>query len=341
MKNRYRDMMETIHTPAGLSDRVLFEARRRAASPREEPSSLEAVRERWSRKSPPAGAAACAVSPGRRQRSRGGSLVRATICAVCALALVLGGFSLRPAPVENLGSSGPAGSPGPETAPPAQVLVPTFGLTAYAAMTESAYGPSEDGSIAFAVGEGCVTPDWGDFTGCLFQITGENIAQVKMSIDRGGLYRYQRRDNLTEEQMAAYRQAMADGTLAPAAISQRDDGTWYMPEMTTLGESFQEAYDPEASYGFWVPPEDMAANTGLGITIENQMDADYFDGGTLTVTVISSDGTEKTQTYRLHSGELKIEFNEDNSITVFPELVSSEDLERNYFVYGIYAAPEN
>ena len=306
MKNRYQELTEAIHTPAGLNDRVLFEARRRAAG--------------------------AAASSRRERRGWGRPFLRTAVCAVCALALVLGGFSLRPAPVEN---------PGPETAPPAQVLVPTFGLTAYAAMTESAYGPSEDGSIAFAVGEGCVTPDWGDFTGCLFQITGENIAQVKMSIDRGGLYRYQRRDNLTEEQMAAYRQAMADGTLAPAAISQRDDGTWYMPEMTTLGESFQEAYDPEASYGFWVPPEDMAANTGLGITIENQMDADYFDGGTLTVTVISSDGTEKTQTYRLHSGELKIEFNEDNSITVFPELVSSEDLERNYFVYGIYAAPEN
>ena len=170
---------------------------------------------------------------------------------------------------------------------------------------------------------------------------GEHIAQVKLSIDRGGLYSYYTRDNLTGEQMTAYRQAMAEGTLAPAAISQRDDGTWYMPEMTTLGESFQEAYDPEASYGFWVPPEDMAANTGLGITIENQMDADYFDGGTLTVTVISSDGTEKTQVYRLHSGELKIEFNEDNSITVFPELVSPEELQNNYFVYGIYAVPED
>ncbi|WP_325228485.1 hypothetical protein [Oscillibacter sp.] len=110
--------------------------------------------------------------------------------------------------------------------------------------------------------------------------------------------------------------------------------------MTTLGESFQEDYDPEASYGFWVPPEDMAANTGLGITIENQMDADYFDGGRLTVTVISSDGTEKTQVYRLYSGELRIEFAEDNSITVFPELVSQEELQNNCFVYGICAVPE-
>lgn len=309
MEDRYQKLTEAIHTPAGLNDRVLFEARRRLA---ETPP-----RRRW-----------------------GQPLVRAALCAACALALLLGGFSLRPAPTAE--PSGPDGSAGTQDAgTPAQVLVPTFGLTAYAAMTETAYGPAEDGSIAFAVGEGCVTPEFGDFTGCLFQITGENIAQVKMSIDRGGLYRYQKRENLTEEQMTAYRQAMAGGSLVPAAISQRDDGTWYMPEMTGLGARFQENYDPEASYGFWVPAEDMAYNTGLGITTECQMDADYFDGGTLTVTVISADGTEKTQSYRLHSGELKIEFNEDNSITVFPEEASPEELAQNYFIYGIYAVPED
>ncbi|MDE6454609.1 MAG: hypothetical protein K2L38_01570 [Dysosmobacter sp.] len=319
MKNRYQKLTEAIHTPAGLNDRVLFEARRRAA---------EAERAAVSR---------------RGRRNWGRSFLRTAACAACALALVLGGFSLRPAPTAGHGASGPAGSaaPGAEQGSPAQVLVPTFGLTAYAAMTERAYGPAEDGSLAFAIGEGCTTMEFGDFTGCLFQITGENIVQVKMSIDRGGLYRYQSRENLTEEQMAEYRQAMADGSLAPAAISQRDNGTWYMPEMTALGQSVQEDYDPEACYGFWVPPEDMAVNTGLGITTEAQMDADYFDGGLLTVTVVSSDGTEKSQTYRLHSGALKIEFEEDNSITVLPELASPEEQEKNSFIYGIYAAPED
>lgn len=319
MENRYRKLTESIHVPDGLNDRVLFEARRRAAA------SSSRERRGWGR---PEGTRAAAAAVPR-------TFVRTAICAVCALALVLGGFSLRPAPVAKPGTS--AGSAGLEK----QVLVPTFGLTAYAAMTENSYGPAEDGSIAFAVGEGCVTPEFGDFTGCLFRITGENIAQVVLSIDRGGLYSYYTRDNLSEEQMAAYRQAMADGTLAPAAISQRDDGTWYMPEMTALGQTVRQNYDPEASYGFWVPAEDMAYNTGLGITTECQMDADYFDGGTLTVTVISSDGTERTQAYRLHSGALKIEFAEDNSITVFPEPASPEEQEKNFFVYGIYAAPED
>ncbi|MCI8329187.1 MAG: hypothetical protein HFG02_06120 [Oscillibacter sp.] len=312
MENRYQKLMQSIHTPAGLNDRVLFEARRRVAE---------------------------APLPARRERRRGRPLLRTAVCAACALALVLGGFSLRPAPAGNPEVSGPVGGDGSKEAPSAQVLVPTFGLTAYAAMTENAYGPAEDGSIAFAAGEGCTTMEFGDFTGCLFQIAGEHIAQVKLSIDRGGLYRYQCREDLTEEQMNGYRQAMAEGRLAPAAISQRDDGTWYMPEMTSLGESVQEDYDPEVLYGFWVPPEDMAVNTGLGITTEAQMDADYFDGGTLSVTVISSDGTEKTQTYRLHSGNLKVRFAEDNTLIILPELADPNDRE-DLFVYGIYATPE-
>lgn len=304
-QNNYRKLVESIHTPAGLNDRVLFEARRRTAE---------------------------AGAPPRREGQRWRRpFLRTAVCAVCALALVLGGFSLRPAPTAAPETSG---STGREEAP--QVLVPTFGLTAYAAGTDTTYGPAPDGSIAFSVGEGCTTPEFGDFTGCLFQVTGENIAKVSLSIDRGGLYRYQIRDNLTDERLAEYRQAMAEGRIAPAAISQRDDGVWYMPEMTALGTGMEEDYDPDARYGFWVSPEEMAP-TGLGISVEAQMDADFFDGGLLTVTVTSGDGTEKTQTYRLHTGELKVEWTGDGDMTVLPELAGPDDL----FVYGIYAEPED
>ena len=311
MEDRYQELMRDIHAPAGLNDRVLFEARRRSAA-----------------------------RPVQKERGR--PFLRAAVCAVCALALLLGGISLRPAPAAGSGG-GTAGGPAPDggTGAPARELVPTFGLTAYAAMTESAYGPAEDGSIAFAVGEGCTTPEFGDLTGCLFQIEGEDIARVRMSVDRGGLYRYRSREDLTEEQMAEYRRAMAEGRLVPAAISQREDGSWYMPEMTVLGGSFQDDHDPEARYGFWVPPEDMAYDTGLGMEAEARMDADYFDGGTLTVTAVSSGGTEETRTYRLHSGALKVEFAEDGAITVLPEPAGPEELARNGFVYGIYAVPED
>ena len=136
--------------------------------------------------------------------------------------------------------------------------------------------------------------------------------------------------------MNAYRQAMAEGTVATAAISQRDDGTWYMPEMTPLGSEVQETYDPAASYGFWVAPEDMAYHTGLDLSAEAQLDADFFEGAALTVTVTFADGGERTQVYRLHSGNLKVEFGEDNAIAVLPELAGPDDP----FVYGIYALTE-
>ena len=67
------------------------------------------------------------------------------------------------------------------------------------------------------------------------------------------------------------------------------------------------------------------------------MDADLFDGGLLTVTVTSGDGTETTQDYRLHSGQLKVEWTGDGDMTVLPELAGPDDL----FVYGIYAVPQD
>lgn len=299
--------MESIHTPAGLNDRVLFAARQETAEPRRR--RAEPRRRPW--------------------------LLRTAVCAACALTLVLGGISLLPEPAYASIGTNTLGGPAAE---PVMRLVPTFGLTAYAAMTETSYGPAENGGIGFAVGEGCTTPEFGDFTGCLFRITGENIDRVSFSIDRGGLYRYQLHDNLTDEEIDGYRQAMAEGRIAPAAISQRDDGdgSWYMPEMTALGSTVEEDYDPDALYGFWVSPEEMAP-AGLGISIEAQMDADLFDGGLLTVTVTSGDGTETTQDYRLHSGQLKVEWTGDGDMTVLPELAGPDDL----FVYGIYAVPEN
>ncbi len=293
MENQYRKLMETIHTPGGLNDRVLFEARRRAAA-----------------------------SEPKRVR-RGHPFLRAGLCAACALALLLGCVSFR---------SGTTRSP--------DLVVPTlsysFGLTAYAASTGERYEADDSGCVALSVGEGCVSEKFGDFTGCLFQITGEAIAKVSLSIDRGGLYRYRTLSDLTGEQMAEYRQAMTEDRIPPVAISQRDDGTWYMPEMTVLGSGVQEDYDPEARYGFWLSPEDAVINEGLGIAVEAQMDADFFDGGLLSVTVTFTDGTERTQTYRLHSCPLKVKFLEDNTIVVLPEEAGPEDP----YVYGIRAIPE-
>ncbi len=312
--NKYQRVVENIRVPAGLEERVLSAARRREA-------------ERDS---------------GWMTRGWFRPAARVAVCAVCALALVLGSVHLRqPAVPADLGpEGGDLETTRQGQAPGVFPLSLSFGLTAYAAGTGEAYPAREDGAIAFAVGEGMTNPGEGDFTGCLFQVTGEDIASVSLSIDRGGLYRHRTLDNLTDEDLAYYRERMGTPELATAAISQRDDGTWYMPEKSLLGERAEEDYDPETLYGFWVPPEDMAWNTGLGITTEANMDADYFDGAALTVTAVFENGQERTRVYRLHSGELKVEFAEDNTLTVLPEPLSPEELEQNQFIYGIYAVPE-
>lgn len=296
MKNSYQKMMEDIHTPAGLNERVL----RAAAQGR-----------------------STAGAPARRRRR---PILRTAVCAACALALVLGTFQLQP--VEDFGAEREDGG-GPVT------VVPTFsfGLTAYAAGGEEAYAPGPNSGIAFRAGEGSVTLDGGNYTGLLFRITGEHIETVDLSIDRGGLYRYQLHENLTNEEMAAFREAMAEGRMAVAAISQTDDGMWYMPEMTALGQSVREEYDPERSYGFWLSPEEMTTGSGLGMTIEEQMDIDYFDGAILTVTAAFSDGTEQTRTYSLSSGPLRMDQYTTGGLTLLPQLAGDEEP----FVYGLYA----
>lgn len=300
MKNSYQKMMEDIHTPAGLNDRVLQAAAR--------------------------GRGTSGISARRRNRP----ILRTAVCAACALALVLGTVQLRPA-------RAPGAEPGvpPQDGGGPVTLVPTFsfGLTAYAAGSEETYAPAPNSGLAFRAGEGCVTLDGGNYTGLLFRITGEHIETVSLSIDRGGLYRYQLHENLTDQEIAAFRQAMADGTMATAAISQTDDGMWYMPEMTALGQSVREDYDPERSYGFWLSPEEMVSNSGLGITIEEQMDIDYFDGAILTVTAAFTDGSEQTRTYRLSSGPLRVDEYVTGGLTLLPQLAGDDEP----FVYGLYA----
>lgn len=305
MENRYQKLTEAIHTPAGLNDRVLFEARRRT------------------------------VEQAGARRSWRQPLVRMALCAVCALALLLGGFSLRPAPAVESGTS--AGNAAPTDAE-TQVLTPTFGLTAYAAGTGEAYPVGEDGAIAFASGEGIANPGEGDFTGCLFQLTGDDIAYVTMSVDRGGLYRYRIVDHLTDEQIEQYRQDMVEGRLTTACISQTEDGVWYVPEMSVLEDNAREEYDPEVRYGFWVPPGEMISlGEDADLRAEAWADIDIFDGASLYVTATFENGGERTQVYRLHTGNLKVDWTEDYVLTVLPELAEGDDP----FVHSIYAVPEN
>jgi len=300
-ENGYQKLMNGIHTPAGLNDRVLAAARQQTAEKTERPLS-------------------------RRARP----VLRGAVCAACALALVLGTVTLRPAgPVPD-----GAGSAGDGTA----ALVPalSFGLTAYAADTGETVLPNANGGLAFTAGDGMANPETGDFTGCLFRVTGENIRTVSLSIDRGALYRYILHTDMTDREIAAARKSMAEGTLTPAAISQNEDGAWYMPEMTALDNTVTEDYDPTVSYGFWVPPEEMIVDETMDLREESWANIDLFDGAALSVTVTFADGSSQSKTYQLSTGRLKAVYEDDGTLTILPQLAGDDES----CVYGVYAVDE-
>lgn len=130
--------------------------------------------------------------------------VRAAACALCALALVVG--TVR---VTHPAEGGVA-------------ISYDFALRACAA------DETVNGRLAFLPGEGR-TENGTTYTGCLFQLEGENIETVTLQVEAGGLYR---------------------------------DGYF-----TDLGQSLTEDYDPEARYGFCLPEgEDLSAFDGTALT---------------------------------------------------------------------------
>ena len=312
-KNAYRDLTEQIQPPAGLNDRVLFAARRRAA---------EAERETPAPKR---------LLPKRR------TALRAAVCAACALALVAGSFTLGPAP----GGETEAGGT-PVTALPTF----SFGLTACAADTGERYGANANGGVAFTTTE---EMSWsksaGLYTGYLFQVQGEDIAGVSLAVDRGGLYRHEPLPDLTDEEIAEIREKLRTGekTMFDYNVgghySIAENRTeWEVDQWTRLGAQATEDYNPAVSYGFWVPPERVTEAEKQLQDNQEQMRymLDLFDGARLTVTVTFADGTEQTKTYQLSTGRLKVEYEGDGTMTLLPQLAGDEDL----WIYGIYAVDE-
>ena len=285
-KNRYRNLNEQIHVPAGLNERVL------RAAENQKPA---------------------AENPGPSQKRR--ALLRAAVCAACAVALVAGTLTLRPA-----GDSGTS-----------EAVLPgfTFGLTAYAADTGEYYGTGVNGGLAMTNGSGLGGLDIGIFTGCLFRVTGEEIETISLSISGGGLYRSQTSAVSAREAGELESQEPQPGETV-YSIYRMGDGPWYAEEMTPLGSSVTEAYDPDTSYGFWVQPGETSPAMLEDSTISG---IDTFEGKTLTVTVTFSDGSQETKDYQLSAERLKVTYLEDGTRVVLPQLAGEEDLS----TYGIYA----
>ena len=295
--NDYRKLMENIPVPEELEDRVLCAARLQRA---EQAGPKHLVKWNWK------------------------PVLRGAVCAACALALVLGTVHLRPA-----GKSGEQ----PGTAP-VMTLDYSFGLTAYAADTGETVRPNANGGLALDSGSGMAGQEIGHYTGCLFRVTGEEIETISLAVDRGGLYRSETRTGLTTEEVRKLWQAEEAGGSACSVYGEDEDGPMNAEVMTALGASVTEDFDPAARYGFWVPEyqEDPDADPRQAAWAR----IDTFDGARLTVTVTFADAGEQSKTYILSTGRLRVEYGEDGTRTMLPQLAGDEEP----FAYGIYAASE-
>jgi murein DD-endopeptidase MepM/ murein hydrolase activator NlpD len=295
--------MGEIHVPEGLNDQVLWAAQK------------QEVQEKTA-----------ASGPKRLAKRNFRPIMRMAVCAACALALVLGTVHFYP--------TSQTGDTAPDTT---GVALPTlsFGLTAYAADTGETYAPGVNGGLAMTSGYGSASKEIGDYTGCLFQVAGENIKTVSMSIDRGGLYRNETRNGLDAEQVQALFQQEARGEIVCAVHGSDENGPMTEEVMTALGDSFTEDYDATVQYGFWVPPELYQETEDLRQSAWDNIDT--FDGAHLTVTVTFTDGSEQSKTYTLSTGKLRMEYDADGTVHVLPQLAGDEEP----CVYGVYAVDES
>lgn len=300
-ENNYRKLTERIHTPAGLSERVLA-----AAGTHGEP----------------AGAAA------RPQTRKRRVFWRAAVCAACALALVAGTWTVHPEDQEQGKEDG---------APLTALPVFSFGLTAYAADTGERTEPNANGGLAFRAGNGAYWSEpLGYYTECLLQVTGDHIQSVTLTLDRGEFYQLQILEEMTAEERAAWEAAKQAGLAMPGTlIETAEDGTEYSKTMLRLGSTVSGDYDPSACYGFWVPSptvEDWKADRRAAAREK----IDLLDGACLTAEITFTDGSTQSKTYRLSTGKLREETAADGTTTLLPALAGDETA----VFYGVYAESE-
>ena len=279
-------------------------------------------------------------------------MAKRIVAVACAFGVVVGGTAVWKAQQ--------SGQPAADAV--AETVAHSFGIVAYAADTGEVLEP-KNSRIVFDDGAGMESQNDGFFSGCLFKVTGENIATVSAAIDKGALYRAR---TLTDFDIEAYNQmaAAADAALraggdsasaaAEAASDPRLEGAdvvmpyglggtedeseveWCADACWKLDNGFVDAYDPEVSYGFWGEPREI---TGEGdMQAEWHTRIDEFDGATLTVTVTFTDGTTNTQTLTLHTGKLACEYVDgENGPKLTGEVLTDEQAAEQGYVYGVYA----
>jgi hypothetical protein len=186
----------------------------------------------------------------------------------------------------------------------------------------------------------------GYYTGCLFQIEGENIARIQASISTGVIYRYhteritrgENPDLWTEfiswkpttrgigKYLGGYDEARILGGLDDGIPKDSPDKQMTVAYIKRLGATIDVPVNAglsEYSYGFWTNEDfgDISGTPAGGSATFPAVDAiiDLYEGATLTLTVTYTDGRISTQIIELHSAYVKSHMEPDefgNMMTV-------------------------
>ena len=256
-------------------------------------------------------------------RSMRGGMKR-LLAAACAFAVVLGGAALHG---RQTGSD------------PVTDIAHTFGLVAYAAETDEMRQPKES-KIVFDCGSGVDDPEKGFYSGCLFKVTGENIKTVSASIDNGAIYRTKTVKDTSDDRDEWVR-TMYQGT-NPAIDGADRIMVWGSDEMHMfadlcwkLDNGFIDEYDPDVSYGLWLPSRQESEDDDLQDSWHKSVDG--FEGAKLTVTITFNDGSKQTRSMTLHTGKLGVEYKDDTSgPSLTGEVLTDEQAEEQGYLYGVY-----
>ena len=251
------------------------------------------------------------------------------LAAACAFAVVLGGAALSG---RQTGGSA------------ADEIVHTFGLVAYAAETDEMRQPKES-KIVFDYGSGVDDPEKGFFSGCLFKVTGEDIKTVSASIDNGAIYRTKTvkdtsadRDEWVRTMYQGTNPELdgADTVMVWGNGPVEGEEQMYADLCWKLDNGFTDEYDPDASYGLWLPSRQESEDDDLQDSWHKSVDG--FEGAKLNVTVTFTDGSEQMQSMMLHTGKLAVEYKgEASGASLTGEVLTDEQAAAEGYIYGVYA----
>ena len=262
-------------------------------------------------------------------------MAKRLLAAACAFGIVLGGTAVY----RTHNGTAQTGS-----AAVADAISHSFGFAAYAADTGELRQP-KDSKIVFDTGNGADDPEKGFYSGCLFKVTGEDIKTVSATIDKGAVYRTKTVKD-TSDNRDEWVRSMHQGT-NPELNGADTVMVWgngpeegaeqmYADLCWKLDNGFTDEYDPDSSYGLWLPSQPAKTDDDLQDSWHTAVDG--FEGAKLTVTITFTDGSEQTRSMTLHTGKLGVEYKDDTSgPSLTGEVLTDEQAAAEGYIYGVYA----